>query len=65
MTVAGRRVLESFAALGENEAYEVALEILRRSGVADEGEISDASLVGLADELFLKLDSEESNHAHP
>ncbi len=65
MTVAARRILESFAALAENEQHEVALEILRRSGVADEGEISDAALAGLADELFLILDSEESSHAHP
>jgi hypothetical protein len=61
MTAAAREVLTSFAALSPAEQQEVAAEILRRS--EGSGELPEAALHDLADELFRGYDAEEAARA--
>jgi hypothetical protein len=58
MTMSARKVLEEFQALSAAEQQELAAEILRRSAGA--GELSEAALTELADELFRAYDAEET-----
>lgn len=57
MTTAARTLLAAFEALPPDDQLEVAAEIIRR---APEGELPDAALDALADELFLGYDAEEA-----
>jgi hypothetical protein len=63
MTPAAREVLTAFDALPPTERQQVAAEILRRSAGA--GELSEAALHELADELFRGYDDEEAARADP
>lgn len=57
MTEAVPSILTSFEALPEAEKHATVVEILRRFGAGHEGDLSEAALVGLAEELFLALDT--------
>jgi hypothetical protein len=61
MTQAARDVLAAFDALPPAEQHQVAAEILRRSAAA--GDLPEAALHELADELFRGYDAEESARA--
>ncbi|MCI0643172.1 MAG: hypothetical protein L0Y70_29230 [Gemmataceae bacterium] len=63
MTEAVQSILTSFDALPESDKRATVVEILRRFGARQEGDVSEAALVGLAEELFLALDKEEAEHA--
>jgi len=63
MTASAQEILDSFDALADAEKHQVAVQILRRYQGALEGDVSDAALVMLADELFQALDAEEQDHA--
>lgn len=65
MTPAGQQLLAFFNSLPDADKHQVAIEILRRMTAADEGDLSEAALLGAADELFLALDVAESRHANP
>ena len=54
-------MLDSFEGLSDAEKHEAALEILRRTSAA--GDLTESTLVEVADELFQKLDEEEAGHA--
>ena len=56
-------LLRSFDHLPEALKREAAAEILKRSAMFDLPPLSNESLLQAADEVFLKLDSQESNHA--
>jgi hypothetical protein len=58
-----QRLLESFEALSADDKHDAAVEILRRYSGAASGDLSDETLVALADELFQALDNEEARHA--
>lgn len=60
MTQTALDVLTAFEALAPADQHRVAAEILRRSPA---GELSEAALHELADELFLSYDAEEAARA--
>ena len=62
MSIVALQVIAAFDALPDAERDAVAAELLARypSGT---GEISDDSLIGLADEVFLMLDAAEAEDA--
>lgn len=62
MTAAVHHLLNSYDALPPAEQHEAAVEILRRAALSAEGDIPEAGLVELADELFQALDAEEARH---
>ena len=62
MTTAVHDLLETFDSLSDSERQEAAVEILRRITLS-EGELTDDALVGVADDLFRLLDSEEAEDA--
>ena len=59
MTTAVQRLLDSFERLSEAERQESVVEILRRSQPPS-GDLSDRTLVEIANELFCALDEEEA-----
>ncbi len=59
MTEAARELLDAFDALSPADREQVALEILRRT---TGGDLPDAALDELADELFRSYDAEEAAH---
>ena len=63
MSATVQRLLKSFEALSAEEKHEATMEILRRFAGAAEGDLPEATLVELADELFRTLDAEESANA--
>ncbi|MEX0715715.1 MAG: hypothetical protein WD066_03975 [Planctomycetaceae bacterium] len=63
MTSAAIDLLSAFERLSPSEKQEVTAEILRRSPLP--GELSDAALHELADELFQAYDAEEAADAGP
>ena len=63
MNPAVQNLLNSFDALSLPEKQEAAVEIFRRVSSTSEGDVSDAALVEIAEELFLALDSEETRNA--
>lgn len=65
MTTAIQQLLSSFDSLPDIEKHRAAVEILRRTEELSPVELSDAALVGAAEELFLTLDAAETRHAHP
>jgi len=60
MTETGKKLLDTFDSLPENERQEVALEILRRTAFAEHNVPSESELTAAADEVFLELDTRES-----
>lgn len=63
MTPAVEQLLHSFGALSDSEKQQVAAEILRRSlGV---GDVPESALVEAADELFSRLEADETGHPKP
>ena len=65
MSTAVKTLLGAFDSLTENEKHLATVEILKRSWPADYGDVSEASLVEIADELFQVLDHEEARNAKP
>lgn len=63
MTAAVQNLLTSYDALPPAERHEAAVEILRRAGLIPSGDVPDATLNELADELFQAMDAEEARHA--
>ena len=61
MTTSVRQLLESFEVLSDAEKHEAALEILRRTSSA--GDVPESALVAATEELFRKMDEEETGHA--
>jgi hypothetical protein len=61
MTATAHDVLTAFEALPPAERQEVAAEILRRS--AGTGDLSEAALDELADEVFRAYDAQEAKSA--
>ena len=62
MTKSVEELLNSFDKLPEAEKRELASEIIKRSLTLDLPDISDDTLLAAADQIFLKLDNEESAH---
>jgi hypothetical protein len=62
MTRSVEELLNTFEKLSEAEKRELASEIIKRSLTLDLPELSDDSLVAAADQIFLRLDKEESIH---
>ena len=63
MSHAVQRLLESFDALPEADRHQAAVEVLRRVSAADSGDLPHAALAEAADELFQRLDEEETASA--
>jgi len=63
MTVPVQELLNSFDALSDADKKEAAVEIFRRVVPECAGDLTEATLVGVADELFSALDAEEAGHA--
>jgi hypothetical protein len=63
MTVPVQELLNSFDALSEADKKEAAVEIFRRVVPVCAGDLTEATLVGVADELFAALDVEEAGNA--
>jgi hypothetical protein len=63
MTQAAHELLTAFDALSPADQQQVAAEILRRA--AGSGELPEAALHELADELFRSYEAEEAAHAGP
>lgn len=61
MSDAASQLLTTFASLPANEQHELIVEMLRRSGELPDTIVTDDQLVGIADELFQKLDVEEAD----
>ncbi len=61
MSETATNLLATFELLPPQEKHELLTEMLRRSGELRETFLTDASLMGLADDLFRTLDAEESN----
>ena len=55
-------ILESFDRLPEDSKREAALEILKRSAKFDLPPLADETLLQVAEDIFLSLDKQESNH---
>ena len=58
MTPDGCKLLTAFDALSPAEQHEVAVEILRRT--VETGDLPEAAMHELADELFRSYDAEEA-----
>jgi hypothetical protein len=65
MSTAVKSLLGAFDSLSATEKHEAAVEILKRSWPSDYGDVSETTLVEVADELFQVLDRDEANHAKP
>ena len=65
MTETIQQLLSSFDVLSDADKHQVAMEILRRVPLTEEGDIPENALVGAADELFRTLDAEEDSNAQP
>lgn len=67
MSETATQLLATFQLLPEKEQHELLIAMLRRSGELPDTLVTEDQLVGLADQLFLALDAEESNgnHADP
>ena len=63
MTTQAQNILNSFDLLPEGDKREVALEILRREMTMRVPPLSDEDLVGIAEGVFLELDSREATNA--
>lgn len=61
MSDAASQLLATFDSLPASEQHELLIAMLRRSGELPESVVTDDQLVGLADELFQRLDAEEPN----
>lgn len=61
MSDTATQLLATFESLSAKEQHELLIAMLRRSGGLPDTMISDDQLVGIADELFQTLDTEESN----
>jgi hypothetical protein len=61
MTEAARELLRTFETLSPTDQQQVAAEILRRTAAS--GDLSEAALHELADELFRGYDAEEAAHS--
>ena len=61
MSDAATQLLATFVSLPAKEQHELLIAMLQRSGELPDTVVSDDQLVGLANELFQSLDSEESN----
>ena len=59
MTADAQQVIDSFDALPAADKHEAAVEILRRVKGDGAGDLPEAALVGIVDELFRALDDEE------
>ncbi len=63
MTEAARELLSAFDALSPTDQQDVAKEILRRATTG--GDLPEAALDELADELFRGYDAEEATRGNP
>ena len=63
MNAAVQHLLEAFDALPEGDKHHAAVEILRRIGAVDGGDVPESALIEAAEELFRALDAEEAGHA--
>lgn len=61
MTETAQRLLDTFESLPETERHEVAVEILRRTSLVEDGALAESELLWAADQVFLELDHRE-NH---
>jgi hypothetical protein len=61
MTDTATQLLVTFDSLPPHEQHEVLAALLRRSDELPETFLTDEQLVGIADDLFKALDSEESD----
>ena len=61
MSDAAMQLLQAFSALPPEERHELLVTMLRQSGELIDSGCSDDLLVMAADELFQKLDEEESD----
>jgi hypothetical protein len=61
MTDAASKLLATFESLSPEDQRELLVELLRRSGELLDTALSDDALTGLADDVFQRLDAEESN----
>ena len=59
MTTAARKVLSLFEKLSDKEQYELAVEVIRRSGALDYGELTDEALTEIAGETQRFIDEED------
>jgi hypothetical protein len=64
MTTAVKTILYTFEHLPDTDKREVASEILRRTIHLDFPSLQDETLIACAEELFLALDREESEHEY-
>ena len=62
MSEAVRRLLDAFDALPEADKHQAAVEILRRFGSVEAGDLPEEALTEAADDLFCCLDAEETGH---
>ena len=61
MTPTVKELLISFEQLTEPEKHDLAIEVLRRTDIFGQSELSDEELSLAAEDLFLSLDREESD----
>jgi|GEM_PF-3669300 len=61
MIATATQLLADFDALPEAEKHAVAVEILHR--LPEDGDLPEACMVAMADELFLAMDTEEERRA--
>ncbi|MCP4348415.1 MAG: hypothetical protein GY795_23255 [Desulfobacterales bacterium] len=62
MNMSAREILHSFDRLPDKEKQEAAFEIIRRTAKFKLPDLKDEDFVYCAEELFLKLDREESEN---
>jgi hypothetical protein len=62
MTTQVQNILSNFDALPVDDQRELAAEILKRSILMDSPILTDDQLTAMADELFLRLDGEETEN---
>ncbi len=62
MNMSARELLHSFDRLPDKEKQEAAFEIIRRTAQFKLPDLKDEDFVYCAEELFLKLDREESEN---
>ncbi|HEX4946771.1 MAG TPA: hypothetical protein VFZ34_08915 [Blastocatellia bacterium] len=60
MTATVENLLVSFEQLSESEKRELAIEVVRRTGIFGSPDLSDDELALAAEDLFLALDQEEA-----
>jgi hypothetical protein len=63
MIATAQELLDSFETLSDADAHQVAAEILRQLTGMGQGDLSEATLVSAADELFRTLDEQEAANA--